>query len=90
VIFSLKLTILWGQFEKHHHRVMGSRRGDRPDETGGASHLKGRRRRPGVTVPRQDVEDDVGGMDAVREGFGAGRRSNSLSYGLFGPHPRVA
>jgi hypothetical protein len=24
-----------------------------------------RRRRPGVTVPRQDVEDDVGGMDAV-------------------------
>ena len=31
-----------------------------------------RRRRCGIAVSRQDVENDVGGMDGVGEGFGAG------------------
>jgi hypothetical protein len=40
-----------------------------------------RRRRPGVAMPRQDVENDVGGMDAVGEGFGAGRLDSRQAVG---------
>jgi len=43
-----------------------------------------RRRRPRIAAPRQDVEDDIGGMDAVGERFGAGRLHGSQTIGEHG------
>ena len=39
-----------------------------PQRIGGQNRYS----RIGITAPRQDIENDVGGMDAVGEGFGAG------------------
>jgi hypothetical protein len=39
------------------------------------------RGRPGVAVPRQDIEDDVGRMDAAGERFGTGRLDSGQAVG---------
>jgi hypothetical protein len=52
-----------------HSGRNGDRRVSQPQRVRGQDG----RRWPRIAAPRQNVEDDIGGMDAVGERFGAGR-----------------
>ena len=50
-----------------------------PQRIGGQNRYS----RIGITAPRQDIENDVGGMDAVGQGFGAGHLDSRQAVGQY-------